>query len=96
MGYGYYHNVEGRECGYLVEATCDHPGCDVPLDRSYDYLCGTTDRIHSTEAPGCGGYFCPSHRRGSFQTRNGVYFDLCEACRVDPVTLAYLKTGDED
>jgi hypothetical protein len=45
MGWARYRNHEGRECGYAVAATCDHPGCTARIDRGLGYLCGTTDAI---------------------------------------------------
>lgn len=48
----------GREIGYGVSARCDHPGCDVEIDRGLAYACGG---MHGTN-DGCEGYFCEKHR----------------------------------
>lgn len=90
MSYARYENHAGRECGYAVEATCDHPGCAARIDRGYDYLCGGPDRIQSGDGPGCGGYFCEAHRSSVGETKGGDCMSLCDACKVDPRTLAYL------
>lgn len=95
MGYGLYENVAGRECGYGVEAMCDHPGCVVDIDRGYSFLCGTTDRIQSEAAPGCGKYFCEKHLRPIGQTAEGDSVQLCEACRKDPRSLAFVVDDEE-
>lgn len=58
MGWGYGVNAEGREIGYLVRATCDHPGCKTKIDRGLSYACGG---MHDHNEYGCGDYFCPEH-----------------------------------
>ena len=57
MGYGHYI-IDGKECGYLVEAVCEEPDCEVAIDRGLPYACG--------DEPGesdwwCDGYFCFNH-----------------------------------
>lgn len=49
----------GRDIGYGVPATCDHPGCGVRIDRGLSYVCG--GEPYGGE-DGCGLYFCPVHR----------------------------------
>lgn len=83
MGYGRYDNHAGRPCGYAVEATCDHPGCEAVIDRGLGYLCGTTETIHGG-GPGCGGYFCETHLRWSRKMNDGRYASLCDACKDSP------------
>ena len=54
----------GREVGYAVEATCDAPGCDAKINRGISYRCGETRQLHGGH--GCGGFFCSTHKRGTF------------------------------
>jgi len=66
---------KGRPIGYAHAATCDHPGCDVKIDRGLAYACG---QMHGEGGAkydeGCEGYFCPAHL---YCTRRG---QLCGAC----------------
>lgn len=63
MGWGYGINGAGREVGYTVAATCDHPGCEAKIDRGLGYACGQRhDRCDDPEEARCGGYFCKEHR----------------------------------
>jgi hypothetical protein len=57
MGWAYYE-VNGKPCGYSVEATCEEPGCTNKINRGLAYLCGRTP---GGGDDGCGGYFCPTH-----------------------------------
>lgn len=50
------HN--GRDIGYGVPATCDHPGCGASIDRGLGYVCGGEPYGGDT---GCGLFFCGSH-----------------------------------
>ncbi len=59
MGWG-YGEVDGREVGYNVMATCDFPGCKAKIDRGLGYCCGT---MHGGDN-GCGNYFCAAHLFG--------------------------------
>lgn len=54
---GYCSNHK-RDIGYGVPAPCDHPGCNVIIDRGMSYLC--CENIHHSVS--CGGYFCAEHR----------------------------------
>ena len=58
MGWSYGINSEGREVGYSVQATCDHPGCETQIDRGLAYVCGG---MHDGGDYGCGRYFCGEH-----------------------------------
>lgn len=49
----------GRDIGYAIEATCDHPGCTAKIDRGLAYKCG--GQIGSFGC--CEGYFCEAHRK---------------------------------
>lgn len=58
---------EGREIGYGIPATCDHPGCNKEIHRGLDYCCGGMhggqgyyDEHHKVWF-GCGRYFCYDH-----------------------------------
>lgn len=62
--------VNGREVGYAVEATCDHPGCTKKIDRGLAYVCGND---HGGGEHGCGNYFCEEHR-------DYVGVQLCITC----------------
>jgi hypothetical protein len=95
MGYAFYTNRHGRECGYGVEATCDHAGCTEIIDLGYDYLCGPPSVIHA-EGAGCGGYFCPGHRQWVRETLDGEFVSLCERCKDDPELDRFFKPDDED
>lgn len=66
---GYDTNWE-RDIGYGVPAYCDHPGCQVEIDRGLSYVCG--DEPYGGEY-GCGLFFCPEHARGVHQQ--------CARCR---------------
>jgi len=74
MGWGYGQNEQGREIGYNVIATCDHPGCTAEIDRGVFYVCGGD---HGGGEFGCGGYFCSDHQR----LPNDVF--LCFACAAE-------------
>lgn len=58
MGWSYGINLEGREVGYSVEATCDYAGCGEKIDRGLAYVCGG---MHDGDEYGCGRYFCGTH-----------------------------------
>lgn len=60
MGWSHGYNKDGREVGYSVEATCDHPDCDTVIDRGISYLCGGVKQLHNEEY-GCGKFFCDKH-----------------------------------
>lgn len=56
MGWAYYL-IDGRPCGYSVEAECDKEGCGTRIDRGLYYLCGDLPGDDN----GCGSYFCDAH-----------------------------------
>jgi len=58
VGWGYGKNNEGREIGYGVETTCDHPECNEKIDRGLAFVCGS---MHDGGENGCGKYFCYEH-----------------------------------
>ena len=67
---------EGRSIGYVHEATCDHPGCDVEIDRGLSYACGD---MHG-ETPGCEKYFCGKHLNYVDLKDEARFIQLCEEC----------------
>jgi hypothetical protein len=93
MGWARYRNHEGRECGYAVAATCDHPGCTAEIDRGLGYLCGTTDAIDGS-GPGCGKYFCEKHLPAVRRLKTGEYAALCVTCKDDPQDDDYFEPWD--
>lgn len=59
MGWAYCgKDNNGREIGYGIEATCDHPGCNEQIDRGMGYACGG---MHGKEEYYCDKYFCSKH-----------------------------------
>jgi hypothetical protein len=99
MSYACYTNHAGRECGYGIMATCDHPGCDAVIDRGYDYLCGQPDHIGTGGGVGCLGYFCQKHRGFVGEIKDSEdreCVSLCDACKADPAVLAMLVDEDEE
>ena len=77
MGWGHCGtDSSGREIGYCIEATCDHPECDAPIDRGLAYACGGmhgNGGLHGDDF-GCEKYFCPGHMS------SGSMDQLCESC----------------
>lgn len=49
----------GRDIGYAIRATCDHPGCTVEIDRGVSFVCGA---MHGESECSCEKYFCGDHR----------------------------------
>jgi hypothetical protein len=93
-----YDTHWGRDIGYGVPATCDHPGCGKSIDRGLAYVCGGEPYGGDQ---GCGLYFCDDHM---------LYGDavpraqLCDRCRAGespfeptPDTAEWMehKLGDE-
>lgn len=73
------HN--GRDIGYGVPATCDHPGCGAEIHRGLSYVCGGEPYGGDT---GCGLFFCGSHRHysGKRDTTGAVHMaQHCARCR---------------
>lgn len=87
MGYAIGYS-NGRDIGYGVIATCDHPDCTEKIDRGMSYCCGEFVGDY-----GCGLYFCMKHlsyapipnddeRKGFDEPldEKGDYSSLCERC----------------
>ena len=58
MGWSYGKNMDGKEIGYSVEASCEHSGCDKKIDRGLAYVCRGD---HGAGDNFCDGYFCYEH-----------------------------------
>lgn len=65
----------GRDIGYGVPATCDHPGCCMEIDRGLSYVCG--GQPYGGDH-GCGLFFCRYHVRIAGQMRD--HARLCFRC----------------
>lgn len=48
-----------RDIGYGVPAICDHPDCDVEIDRGLSHVCCHEEPFGGEE--GCGLFFCDKH-----------------------------------
>jgi hypothetical protein len=69
---------KGRPIGYAFQGACDHPGCEVELDRSLSYVCGG---MHGEDEWSCEGYFCEEHRRNFVNDKYcGHETRVCAAC----------------
>lgn len=86
---------DGREIGYGIPATCDHPGCNKEIDRGLAYCCGG---MHGGQGYfdedlqtwfGCGRYFCSEHLSALGQ--------LCSECVADyeKVEASLRGSGDD-
>jgi hypothetical protein len=88
-----YDDRWGRDIGYGVPAACDHPGCDVEIDRGLGYVCG--GEPYGGEM-GCGLFFCSEHLFYSDPENEDQFFEdyepdeshdaplgafVCERCR---------------
>lgn len=67
---------EGREIGYGVEATCDHPECSEKIDRGLGYACGG---MHLEGEYSCEKYFCGDHLN-VVVTTEGQVISICDEC----------------
>jgi len=66
-----YDNRWKRDIGYGVPAYCDHPGCNVEIDRGLSFVCGGEP---FGGMDGCGLYFCGLHLRLGMHS-------ACERCK---------------
>ncbi len=77
MGWGNCgHDKLGRPIGYYHLGTCDHPGCNKPIDRGLDYACGG---MHGNDEYSCDKYFCHDHLRVA-EFKDGSVKALCLVC----------------
>lgn len=69
---GWSHGViNGKEVGYGVIATCEHPGCTTRIDRGLAYACGGSP---GEDEHSCNGHFCYEHL---YASKHGF---VCEEC----------------
>lgn len=82
MGWSIGHDSRwgrfGRDIGYGVPATCDHPGCGEEIHRGLSYVCGSEPYGGDH---GCGLFFCAKHR--SFEEREDDLPQLCARCAAE-------------
>src|SRR5215217_8329297 len=70
--------VGGRDVGYGVPAICEHPACNILIDRGVSYACGGSAGSNEN---GCGMFFCGSHLSYPLRSENEDYCpSLCERC----------------
>ena len=81
MGWGHIKLPDGREVGYCVDSTCEHPGCTEKIDRGLAFVCGG---MHEGGEHGCGHYFCQKHL-GLAIGADDQYIagQLCDKCCKD-------------
>lgn len=70
-----YDNNWGRDIGYGVPATCDHPACGAVINRGLSHVCGAQVL---GGADGCGLFFCEKHLQYAGDRRDNV--QLCSRC----------------
>lgn len=75
----------GRPIGYAHAATCDHPGCDIEIDRGLSYACGG---MHGQDEVSCEKYFCPDHLNYMVDSDDHLH-NICTDC------VALLKADGE-
>jgi len=78
---------DGRDVGYGVPALCDHPGCNVKIDRGLPYVCGMINT--EGEERGCGLHFCQAHMRYAQK-----YGQLCRHCWPRPLKKGLTRKPD--
>jgi len=70
----------GRPIGYIIDATCDHEGCDEEIDRGLSYSCGG---MHGEDEFSCDKYFCSKHLSYAWKgDGNSTFYDkeVCSSC----------------
>ncbi len=79
-------HVRGRDVGYAVPASCDHPGCTEIIDRGLAYVCGEAPGVGEH---GCGLFFCDTHRTYTYfgkgkeelpDTDDDAFAAVCARC----------------
>jgi hypothetical protein len=103
MGWSYCGTDEdGRDIGYGISATCDHPGCETKIDRGLSYCCGDMhggdldEENTGTEAvlyQCCGRYFCPEHLATWWGPEQG--HNACRPC-IERLDKEMAEKGDID
>lgn len=92
MSWAVGNGDNNRDIGYGVPAICDHPKCNVEIDRGMGYRCEST-RFSGKEA-GCGLYFCMAHGGGSLCKRCDTYKPSYKP-KLDAIEWIYWKLKDE-
>ncbi len=87
MGYGFYL-IGDKECGYGVDAICEHDGCNTEIDRGLAYACGGEPGEHDDY---CAGYFCYDHL---FFSNGPDSKTRCEPC-VDVINADELVSSQQ-
>ncbi|MCK5020329.1 MAG: hypothetical protein KAS32_25045 [Candidatus Peribacteraceae bacterium] len=68
---------EGRPIGYMFEATCDEPDCEVEIDRGLAFVCGD---MHGEDEVSCEKYFCEAHKPGWVEVDENRSIAVCGEC----------------
>jgi len=69
---------EGRPIGYIFAGICDHPHCNVEINRGLSYACGD---MHGETEFGCEKYFCEEHRSEFvLDPDDGRCIPICAEC----------------
>lgn len=77
MGWAYCgKDSDGRDIGYSIAATCDHPECNKRIDRGLSYACGG---MHGEGEVSCGKYFCEDHRANYVHDEHASE-SVCDSC----------------
>lgn len=99
MGYAYYKLASGKEAGYSVEATCEHPGCTTTIDRGMGYACGGDAGDQGGCA--CEGYFCGKHMYSvdtlpdtHARTELRQCVSLCQQCTSQAAFLDWIEEAE--
>lgn len=99
MGYGSYFTPGGKQAGYMIEATCEHPGCDQPIDRGLSFACGRD--VGDQGGCSCEGYFCEKHLYvvetlpdTHARTELGQYTQLCAQCVSQAAFLDWIDEAE--
>lgn len=70
----------GRPIGYAHNGKCDHPGCNVKINRGLAHACGD---MHGFTEYGCEKYFCEDHRWNFAYIDQNRYTRICDECAQD-------------
>ena len=73
MSWAVGEDNDGRDIGYGVPALCDHPECNLEINRGLSFVCGMINT--DGEERGCGLHFCRDHLRYSSK-----FGQLCFRC----------------
>ena len=92
MGYAAYVLPDGTEAGYGVEAPCDADGCDTPVWRGVDALCGQRPGENEPGEAGCGRWHCGAHQP---HEDHGCEFPECTAWSADETMTCHLVDNHE-